>query len=386
MFALNWGAAEPEAQAASGSTATESTTETPQLEESSQLASPQPRQSGMMLWEKVRGAGESGWLKQLAAENETFKKAQQQLGLQNTWGSKYMIDPRASRYLWMWDLVTALSLGFVALVTPVEVAYLEPAVSWLDPLFLINQVINLIFLLDILLQFFVQIPITDEFGTRYTADARRIALHYLTGWLTIDVLSVAVSAVDYLTIANAGAGGATSAGAPRTASDLDNVRALRVLRALRLIKLSKLITGQRILKRWETKLALNYAAIGLINCLVGMLLLSHIFACIWGLQAAFANDKSDTWLGATGLCVRASGAGSSTSTSSAAGGSSTSDALPVQPQVVCASAFDQYVGAIYWAVMTITSMYGMDEGLDPPQFMDLLDFSSSCQPSLQSPR
>ena len=203
----------------------------------------------------------------------------------------------------------------------------------------------------------------------------------MTGWLTIDVLSVAVSAVDYLTIANAGAGGATSAGAPRTASDLDNVRALRVLRALRLIKLSKLITGQRILKRWETKLALNYAAIGLINCLVGMLLLSHIFACIWGLQAAFANDKSHTWLGATGLCVRASGAGSSTSTSSAAGGSSTSDGLPVQPQVVCASAFDQYVGAIYWAVMTITSMYGIMMPVSNP----LNSWTSLASPPASSP-
>ena len=88
-----------------------------------------------------------------------------------------------------------------------------------------------------------QVAITDADGTRYARDPKRIAVYYLTGWFPIDVLSIAVSSVDYVTISTGG--GATG--------DLDNLRTLRVLRALRLIKLSKLITGQRIIKRWETK-------------------------------------------------------------------------------------------------------------------------------------
>ena len=43
-------------------------------------------------------------------------------------------------------------------------------------------------------------------------------------------------------------------------SELENLRTLRVLRALRLIKLSKLITGQRIIKRWETKVRVAIVA------------------------------------------------------------------------------------------------------------------------------
>ena len=42
---------------------------------------------------------------------------------------------------------------------------------------------------------------------------------------------------------------------------VDNLRMLRVLRALRLIKLTKLITGLRVIKRWEVKIAINYSAL-----------------------------------------------------------------------------------------------------------------------------
>ena len=110
-----------------------------------------------------------------------------------------------------------------------------------------------------------------------------------------------------------------------------------MLRTLRLIKLSKLLTGTRIIKRWETQVAINYAAISLFKCLVGMLLLSHWFACIWGLQASFADSKLNTWLG----------------------GSSDLCQLDSQGTMVCEGPGTQYASAIYWAVMTITSIgYG----------------------------
>ena len=245
-----------------------------------------------------------------------------------------IIDPRKSRIYAWWDGVTIGALLFVALVTPVEVGFLDPVSSWVDPLFLVNQAINLIFIIDCVAQFFLMVAITDDSGTRYVSSPHRIARHYLKGWFTVDVLSIAVSAVDYVTIA------AGSTGEMEGSSEevLDNIRTLRVLRALRLIKLSKLLTGARIIKRWETKVAINYAAISLLKCLLGMLLLSHWFACIWGLQASFAATRMDTWLGGnSGLCAEDSDSG----------------------LVVCDGAGYQYSAAIYWAVMTITSIgYG----------------------------
>ena len=46
-----------------------------------------------------------------------------------------------------WDLVTALALIWTAIATPVEVAFLAPSLTALDALFLINRLIDLIFVL-----------------------------------------------------------------------------------------------------------------------------------------------------------------------------------------------------------------------------------------------
>lgn len=253
-----------------------------------------------------------------AAEDE----ARRRLG--STKSPSFMIDPRKSSFVAVWDGVTALSLLFVAIVTPVEVGFLAPATSWLDSLFLFNQLINAVFVVDCLLQFILMAQISDKHGTRYVSDPRVIALHYLRGWFPIDLLSIAVSAVDYVGISSGN-------------DDASDLRTLRVLRALRLIKLSKLISGQRLIKRYETRIAINYGAISLVRCLLGMMLLSHWMACIWGLQTSFGDDVMTTWLaGSAELCTYGQ-----------------------NYTIVCRGAEYQYTAAIYWAVFTITSVgYG----------------------------
>lgn len=214
--------------------------------------------------------------------------------------AKYFIDPRTSRFVAVWDGITSLALFFVTIVTPIEVGFLEPAGSWLDPLFLVNQAVNLVFVIDCILQFFLMVQITDKNGTRYVSDPGLIASQYLRTWFPIDILSIAVAAVDYVGISSQSSGEEEGGSAT---SDVDSLRSLRVLRALRLIKLSKLISGQKIIKRYETRVAINYAAISLLRCLLGMMMLSHWMACIWGLQTNFSDSKMDTWLaGNAELC------------------------------------------------------------------------------------
>ena len=62
-----------------------------------------------------------------------------------------------------WDTLTVLALLFTALVTPYEVALLEPPVSWSaaarDVLFIVNRIVDLVFLFDMFVQFLLMVQV-----------------------------------------------------------------------------------------------------------------------------------------------------------------------------------------------------------------------------------
>ena len=60
--------------------------------------------------------------------------------------SRTLIDPRKSKRIGYWDGLTSLALIYTALVTPAEVALLECATSALEPFFMINRVVDGIFM------------------------------------------------------------------------------------------------------------------------------------------------------------------------------------------------------------------------------------------------
>jgi hypothetical protein len=68
--------------------------------------------------------------------------------------SPLVISPR-TWYMRKWDLVTLVLLLFTAVVTPVEVAFLETSL-W-SILFWINRSVDALFVIDIFLNFFVAI-------------------------------------------------------------------------------------------------------------------------------------------------------------------------------------------------------------------------------------
>ena len=68
----------------------------------------------------------------------------------------WVIDPRKVAFVAHWDLAMTLGLLYVALVTPVEVAFVKsPALDakWSNPIFLINRLLDVMFIADMLLQF-----------------------------------------------------------------------------------------------------------------------------------------------------------------------------------------------------------------------------------------
>ena len=54
-----------------------------------------------------------------------------------------------------WEALLAVALCFTAIITPYEVGFLELSTSPLDGLFIVNRVVDVIFLIDLVLHFFL---------------------------------------------------------------------------------------------------------------------------------------------------------------------------------------------------------------------------------------
>lgn len=96
----------------------------------------------------------------------------------------YVIDPRKSRWLTVWDVWTSIALIFTAVLTPYEVALLEPPLTWLeastDGLFLLNRLIDVTFFTDMILQFMLMTQTyNDREGTKWVDEPAVIIRSYL---------------------------------------------------------------------------------------------------------------------------------------------------------------------------------------------------------------
>lgn len=112
-----------------------------------------------------------------------------------------------------------------------------------------------------MLQFFLMYPQADVVtGLRWVEDHKQIATNYLKTWFALDFFSITLVTIDFVSI---------ETGDDPTLN-LSALRILRVLRALRLVKLVRLVRASRMFKRWECKIAINYAALALTKsiCLV----------------------------------------------------------------------------------------------------------------------
>lgn len=91
-----------------------------------------------------------------------------------------------SRFAQRWDLITILAILYTATVTPFEVGFLPDGI-W--ALFGINRAVDLVFAIDIGINFFMAYRERPDRGGQWIFDNHKIIRRYLRGWFAIDVIT-----------------------------------------------------------------------------------------------------------------------------------------------------------------------------------------------------
>ena len=209
---------------------------------------------------------------------------------------RFLIHPQ-NHCVALWDTLTSSTLLFISIYTPLEVAFLPSSDAGSDPFFILGRVIDGVFLLDMILQFFLMIPKEDDHNqleTRWSIIIKAY-LHPLRGWFLLDAFSLGASAFDVVPIflaSNEDSGGST-----------DVLAVFRVVRVLRLVKLTRLLKASKRLKEWSVKIATPRATLTIFQIGVECMYVMHWAACIFGIISLLASSPLDTWLATHGLCT-----------------------------------------------------------------------------------
>lgn len=120
----------------------------------------------------------------------------------------YLIEPDSER-LALWDCFTSLTLLFIAIFTPYEVAFLPAPTRGDSPLFILGRLIDAIFAIDMIVQILTMVPSAEEpdkLETRWPVILRT----YMEGWFLLDFVSLASSTFDIIPLINGSAEGKKS--------------------------------------------------------------------------------------------------------------------------------------------------------------------------------
>merc|ERR1711988_694882 len=188
--------------------------------------------------------------------------------------SKYLIDPH-SPFMKKRDLSSIALLGFVMVVTPYEVAFLS---TKLNALFFINRLIDIFFICDLSMQFFLMYR--DEDG-RLIKDQASIIKRYFKFWFWVDLASILP--FDML-------------GVLFESEQLNKFKAFRIVRLFRLAKLLRILRAGRMFDRWESAIAVNYSVLTLCRFVFLTVIVAHWLACVWHMVKVIEDDVNNNWV------------------------------------------------------------------------------------------
>ena len=212
-----------------------------------------------------------------------------------TWGAFFSaggVMDRDAAFLRSWDLLTAVSLVFVAIVTPFELGFMETDVESVNGLvlFSVNRLVDLVFFVDIVMQ--MNTSCVDGAG-RVVFSRVKILREYAKGWLWIDLVSIFPFELTLVILT----------GFKNPDPEQQRLKAVRFLRLLRLLKLLRILRSARIFQRWETRVTLNYAVLSLQKYFATCVLTAHWIGCTLFLTHQLLAPDCDESAIATDRCT-----------------------------------------------------------------------------------
>lgn len=162
----------------------------------------------------------------------------------------YVINPDRCPIVSIWQVAVAVALLFVAVVTPVQVALLEPE---FNGLFIAGVVVDAMFVIDLALQ----------------------------TWFAIDLITVVP--FDTLTLAF-------------NKDELKDFVGLKVLRSLRLVKLLRLMKASKVLQDFEAPLSIPYQQLALVKFMMVLGFICHWLACCWAMTLRIVDSHYPRWI------------------------------------------------------------------------------------------
>merc|ERR1719183_61972 len=168
----------------------------------------------------------------------------------------------------IWDFFTLFALFFTLFVTPLEVALLPLE---LNGLFYFNWFINLIFIIDMVINFILPYKESAKQGGGTVKSHKRIARRYLKSWFCIDFISILP--FDSVEVVAQTIGGQSPFG-----DNASLLKLLKVIRLLRLLKLARILRASRIFSRWENELGMSYSSMALYQWMFITFCVVHLLA------------------------------------------------------------------------------------------------------------
>lgn len=187
------------------------------------------------------------------------------------WSTLLIISP-TSNFHCRWDVVLVFGIVYSAFVGPIQISMLGSEFGTVNA---ISGLVDVIFLTDLILQFFVMYPVVSEFGNFWEQRPHYIAKHYIKTWFVTDFISI----IPFDTI-----------GLLVDSKDSAVNKIFRILRVLKMLKMTRISRLSRFSARYEGRVPFLFGTQSLIKFFAILGLITHWLANLWALSLILVSE------------------------------------------------------------------------------------------------